>query len=121
MKDPHKEKAAEIFGVPVDKVTPAMRAVGKQKNYMEAYGAMTDPVNLNSYQMLVIDPNRMASTGIYVRAMAPDGKWINADISQLESKSLLTWLRSRGGKNEWAENVVGMLLGHKQLTGSSDG
>lgn len=48
-------------------------------------------------------------TGIYVRAMY-NGVWGSFDICFLTKKSLLAWLRSRGGKNEWAENVVACLL-----------
>lgn len=54
-------------------------------------------------------------TGIMVRAMWPDGKMGNADIHWLTKESLLVWRRSRGGENPWAENVVGILLGHGNL------
>lgn len=54
-------------------------------------------------------------TGIYVRAQDSHGKWINADIAQLDPESLLIWLRSRDGNNPWAEDVVGILLGHGHL------
>jgi len=54
-------------------------------------------------------------TGVYVRALNTSGEWINADIAQLDAESLLTWLRSRGGDNPWAEDVVGILLGHGHL------
>ena len=56
-----------------------------------------------------------ARTGIYVRAKQPDGKWISADLCQLSKESLLAWLRSRGGNNPWAEDTVGILLGHGHL------
>jgi len=66
-----------------------------------------------------IDPERFTfynqSTGIFVRVLY-NGKWINADIAILDKASLLAWLRSRGGENEWAENTVGILLGHGSLT-----
>lgn len=55
------------------------------------------------------------ATGIYVRAQRPDGTWDNADIAELDADSLLTWLRSRGGSNPWAEQVVLILLGHPRL------
>ena len=65
---------------------------------------------------LKFDPNRTEEkfecTGIYVRAININGNWDNADIGQLDKKSLLEFLRSRGGQNEWAEDVVGILLGH---------
>ena len=66
---------------------------------------------------LTADANRTElgdATGIYVRATL-DGRWFSADMAQLDSKSLLAFLRSRGGDNPWAENVVGILLGHGHL------
>ena len=54
-------------------------------------------------------------TGIYVRARALDGTYRTFDIGELTSASLLEWLRSRGGDNPWAEDVVGLLLGHGHL------
>jgi hypothetical protein len=69
---------------------------------------------------LRVDPNRSEkladSTGIYVRAIYL-GKWGSYDIAQLDKESLLEWLRSRGGDNPWAEDVVGILLGHGHLHG----
>jgi len=68
-----------------------------------------------------IDPERWkgdtdeAVTGIFVRAQDPDGNWQSADIWCLEPESLLEWLRSRGGENPYAENVVGVLLGRGHL------
>ena len=66
---------------------------------------------------LELDTDRMeeykdSRTGIYVRAQLPNGKWDSVDIIYLTSESLLEWLRSRGGENVFAENVVGILLGH---------
>ena len=60
-----------------------------------------------------IDPERVGiiDTGIYVRATDGD-TWLNADISELDQPSLHRWLRSRGGGNEFAENVIYVLLGH---------
>lgn len=68
-----------------------------------------------------IDPARWKNngsdvvTGIFVRAQDPDGNWQSADIWCLEPESLLEWLRSRGGENPYAENVVGTLLGRGAL------
>lgn len=56
------------------------------------------------------------STGIYIRAQLPDGKWVSADLIQLEPESLLKWLRSGGNRNPLAENVVGILLGYGHIT-----
>lgn len=62
---------------------------------------------------LAVDPTRegLPETGIFVRAKRA-GAWGNADIVELDEPSLRTWLRSRGGQNEWAENVVLILLGY---------
>lgn len=53
------------------------------------------------------------ATGIFVRATL-EGRWGSYDIAELDRASLLTWLRSRGGANPWAENVVLAMLGHDQ-------
>jgi hypothetical protein len=50
--------------------------------------------------------------GILVRAINVNGLWDNIDIAHLDAESLLTWLRSRGGANDYAEQVVFLLLGH---------
>lgn len=65
---------------------------------------------------LNIDPERldMGETGIYIRGKLA-GNWGTYDISALDKESLLTWLKSRGGDNRWAEDVVGILLGHGHL------
>jgi hypothetical protein len=52
------------------------------------------------------------TSGIFVRAKTPDGKWDSVDIVFLDGESLHAWLRSRGGDNPWAESTVGILLGH---------
>lgn len=74
--------------------------------------------------ILKIDPARVAEaqelsgdestdvTGIPVRAQTKEGKWESVDIFCLDKESLNTWLRSRGGDNPWAEQVVALLLGH---------
>lgn len=66
---------------------------------------------------LKIDAERVkefgdSRTGIFVRAMSPEGKWDSYDIVLLTKESLLEWLRSRGGDNPYAEQVVCILLGH---------
>ena len=70
-------------------------------------------------QNLIIDPKRAkldSGTGIYVRAFnGPDHKWESVDIAALSKDSLLRWLKSRGGNNSWAENVVVILLGHDPM------
>lgn len=64
-----------------------------------------------------LDPTRtgLSGTGIYVRAKDGLDKWNSFDIADLDKESLLHWLRSRGGENKWAEDVVGILLGHGHL------
>ena len=57
---------------------------------------------------------RDASTGIFVRAKYGE-HWDSYDIVHLTKESLLSWLKSRGGDNPYAENVVGVLLGHGNL------
>ena len=63
-----------------------------------------------------VSPSRLVECvdkGIYVRAWWPDDTQIAAvDISQLNTVSLIAWLRSRGGENVWAERTVAMLVGH---------
>jgi hypothetical protein len=69
---------------------------------------------------LKVDPERYAqsqredfvSTGIYVRCEVPGDGFDAVDIWCLEQESLMRWLRSRGGANEWAEITVALLLGH---------
>jgi hypothetical protein len=61
-----------------------------------------------------LDPSRSEIdyvTGIYVRAQDDEGRWHSADVARLDEPSLTEWLRSRGGENLWAENVVRILLG----------
>jgi hypothetical protein len=70
---------------------------------------------------LKFDPERMKEkekwegTGIYIRAQDEEGRWHSEDIALLDMPSLLEWLRSRGGYNPWAEDVVGILLGHGHI------
>ena len=52
----------------------------------------------------------ITGTGIYVRALR-DNIPGSYDIATLDRDSLFRWLRSRGGANPWAENIVAVLLG----------
>ncbi len=68
---------------------------------------------------LKVAPDRLKeryedATGIYIRAKA-DEKWGSYDIAQLDKDSLLLFLRSRGGDNPWAEDCIGIMLGHGHL------
>lgn len=51
-------------------------------------------------------------TGIYVRAYSNVTAWGSHDIAELDSASLLAWLKRDGGDNKLAENVVAVLLNH---------
>jgi hypothetical protein len=57
------------------------------------------------------------TTGIFIRTQHDNGKWENIDIAdpRVSRQTLLAWLRSRGGQNRYAENVVGVLLGKGPL------
>jgi|APSaa5957512622_1039677.scaffolds.fasta_scaffold139126_2 hypothetical protein len=75
---------------------------------------------------LTICPKRevqeyQGTTGIYIRAKHPEtGRYGTYDLYQLDAHSLLRWLRSRGGDNSMAEDVVGVLLGHGHLHPMTD-
>lgn len=74
---------------------------------------------------LTIHPDRdkaaFSGTGIYIRAKHHStGRYDTYDILQLDAESLLVWLRSRGGNNPWAEDTVGLLLGHGHLHNKTD-
>lgn len=68
---------------------------------------------------LRVDPDRVDAyegyTGIFVRALGTDDKWGNADIAQLDRKSLIEWLRKEGEKDTLAEKIVLVLLGHSPV------
>lgn len=46
-----------------------------------------------------------------VRAQHDDGSFSSVDIAELDAPSLLAFIRSRGGGNEYAESLVFHLLG----------
>ena len=54
-------------------------------------------------------------TGIYIRVQV-GGEWGAYDIAdpQVTNEQVLAWLRSRGGKNAWAEDCVLAILGRRQ-------
>jgi hypothetical protein len=63
---------------------------------------LTDPRRIGRYQ---------ETTGISVRARGPTG--IDTfDLAELTRESVISWLRSRGGENLWAEDVALILMGH---------
>jgi hypothetical protein len=71
-------------------------------------------VDPKRWQMVIDNPaiRDGYETGIVVRAKLKNGKIDAVDIAFLDKDSLLKWLRSRGGQNEFAEEVVLVLLGH---------
>ena len=79
------------------------------------FSAIVDTLYESVMTELNVDSSRYDSendpTGIFVRAKF-NGHWLSVDIAHLDKESLLEWLRSRGGKNPWAEDTVGILLGH---------
>lgn len=70
---------------------------------------------------LIVDEQRwelfdtLEPTGFFVHAMLPDNSWDYVDVIYLTNHSLLKWLRSRGGDNHFAENVVLLLFGHNSI------
>lgn len=80
---------------------------------------MSAPLKIDAKRALLGDEANV--TGIFVRAQHEDGRWENVDIAALDKQSLLAWLKSRGGDNKWAEDVVGILLGHGHLHEVNDG
>lgn len=82
---------------------------GLEASLRESWPKKPEPVELT------VDPKRIdydGSTGVYVRARH-EGKWGSYDMAVLDRASLLEFLRSRGGDNPWAENIVGAILGHE--------
>jgi hypothetical protein len=65
-----------------------------------------------------VDPDRAHyenATGIHVRAKSGE-QWVSVDIACLDKRSLWAFLRARGGNNQWAEDVVAIMLGHGQFS-----
>lgn len=60
-----------------------------------------------------IEDGNADRTGIYVRAVNDADVFSAHDIATLDRESLHKWLRSRGGRNLWAENTVLQLLGYQ--------
>lgn len=71
---------------------------------------------------LTVDPDRthLPETGIYVRALNPEERWVSADIAHLNRDGLDEWLRSRDSI-EWPINVVKAILGHPQAESGHSG
>ncbi len=72
---------------------------------------VSDELRVSEYRSVQGD----VETGVYVRAKLPNGKWDSVDVSLLTASSLLRWLRSRGGDNPLAEDLVGIVLGYGRL------
>ena len=71
---------------------------------------------------LTVDPDRthLPETGIYVRALNPEGRWDSVDIAYLNRDSLIEWLHSRDS-TDFPINVVLALLGHEQTESGHSG
>jgi hypothetical protein len=56
-------------------------------------------------------------TGIFIRFETISGHWESLDIAdkRIPDSAILTWLRSRGGINTFAENCVMLLIGRNQI------
>lgn len=95
----------------------------------DAQRIATSVKTIEDNQGVVIDPESAsdpfdyipAPTGIYIRTEDPNTSRVKTgDIYYLTSDSLLSWLKSRGGDNQWAEDVVGILMGHGHLHGPEE-
>lgn len=92
-------------------VVPAYRLEATSDEARNRIGAHPGMLDLR------VHPKREADdyhecTGIYFRARTADGKWGSYDIAQLDEHSLYAVLRSRGGRNHWAESIVAILFGY---------
>ncbi len=73
---------------------------------------MSDDYQLDPERVRLHTEGEYRSTGYFIRAKDGEGRWGSHDIIGLDRASLLSWLRSRGGDNPWAESLVLGLLGH---------
>jgi len=67
---------------------------------------------------LKVDPDRMKFkelTGIFVRAKNGDS-WGSYDCAVLDKPSFLSWIRSRGGSNAFAEDILGLVMGYGRFS-----
>ncbi len=104
--DEFEDHAAQLFG---GDSPQRLWAWGLRSAIDEALRPSVEPGELH------VDAERrriVPATGIQVRARVGQ-QWYNTDIAHLDRLSLLTWLRSRGGQNHWAEQTVLALLGHE--------
>ena len=83
-------------------------------------GRDSQPTALPNDLRVSLERSTFPESGVPVRAIGPDGKWGSHDIAHLDRDSLHQWLRSRGGKNLWAENVVFILLNHNMISADDD-
>ena len=110
-------------------VARVLRAADRQDgaSHQDPRSGRRDPQG-RQVMNLKIDPARLAlnetpfaapsqETGICVRAQDARGDFRRVDIVCLDRQSLVVWLRSQGGENVWAENVVLILLGHTPAIG----
>jgi hypothetical protein len=64
---------------------------------------------------LKVDPNRVGKveSGILVQA-STDYEMGRYDCMDLDAQSFFEWMRSRGGENEWAENILLTIAGYRE-------
>jgi hypothetical protein len=63
------------------------------------------------------DPERAVladATGLYIRAQRPDDRWDSVDIAELDRDSLVEFVLSRGPVNDWARDIIVIILGHSR-------
>jgi hypothetical protein len=72
---------------------------------------MQEALIVDGHRLDAMDRGDLEPTGIYVRALYGD-RWGSYDATTLTKESLTVWLRSRGGVNQWAEDVIYILLKH---------
>lgn len=70
-------------------------------------------------QELIADPDRYLhsrddTTGIYVRAQLPDGRFGVVDLAIVDRDSLLFWLKTQGCAISVINGLILHLLGHQQ-------
>ena len=59
---------------------------------------------------LRVDPERAGQSGIFVRAIGPNGRWGSFDIARLDRRSIIAWLTSEDGL---ATRAVMCMLGYE--------
>lgn len=86
----------------------AMREKGSgRRNVKDPREVVADIPRVDARRVPYLKP-----TGIITRALATNGKFEDVDIATLTCDSLVRFLRSRGGRNLFAEAMVLQILGY---------